>query len=500
MNNNNNIETRRSGQGMSNSPENQTNLVRLSFGRIFSLTKDFGSRIYDIFETVIGDFAKLLRSLIYFCFQATASRGDENQTQATFSIWERVFGPPYPRPAYLNFVLHNYCGANLVKAEENQKTDQKLSPGIPNATGTDCFMNAVFQCISSVHQCRVDSPLFYRNITIPQEKLNKTINKDISILESYALQLKSLQEKLQAPNQETEIRKDYEELKNQTRKYFYRGENRIRKDLLTQMRELLNEIFFSLSDKVDPSFSLTHANQELRTILPKINTDIKSYTQCDAQEYLLVVLESLQCKKYKYCIQHQLKINNQTATYNDTEANSKFSYLTARFPQKKPETPLNLTKMVLLSYPEERQKFILPNSKTEVPEGTYDNQKLMLRGEIPPFIPIHLTRFSSEGYKIFNEVDFDPVIEVEIEGTPDKAIYKFNSVVLHYGSSSENGHYVAYSQKTSGNQIVQEEYILYNDQKVSICKGIENVSIIKEDIRKNGYLFFYVLDNIDKEN
>lgn len=61
--------------------------------------------------------------------------------------------------------------------------------------------------------------------------------------------------------------------------------------------------------------------------------------------------------------------------------------------------------------------------------------------------------------------------------------YKLVAVVCHKGNSAHSGHYVAFIRKS----VEQEEkWVLYNDEKIVVA-----VEDNFEEIRKNGYLYFY---------
>lgn len=94
---------------------------------------------------------------------------------------------------------------------------------------------------------------------------------------------------------------------------------------------------------------------------------------------------------------------------------------------------------------------------------------------------------------VFNNLDDDKTLPQEGSSTsepestslghPSPSPYKLMAVVCHKGNSAHSGHYVAFIRKI----VAQEEkWVLYNDEKIVVA-----VEDNFEEIRKNGYLYFY---------
>ncbi|CAG98626.1 ubiquitin-specific protease UBP14 [Kluyveromyces lactis] len=67
------------------------------------------------------------------------------------------------------------------------------------------------------------------------------------------------------------------------------------------------------------------------------------------------------------------------------------------------------------------------------------------------------------------------------------AKYKLTAVICHKGNSVHSGHYVAFIKKVVEGK---EQWVLYNDEKILLANDEPNF----EDIEKNGYMFFFNLE------
>ncbi|QLL32171.1 hypothetical protein HG536_0C03390 [Torulaspora globosa] len=76
-----------------------------------------------------------------------------------------------------------------------------------------------------------------------------------------------------------------------------------------------------------------------------------------------------------------------------------------------------------------------------------------------------------------------PDTEAETHGHPTPAPYKLVAIVCHKGNSAHSGHYVAFIRKYVDQE---EKWVLYNDEKIVVA-----VEDNFEEMRKNGYLYFY---------
>ncbi|KAH3900695.1 related to Ubiquitin carboxyl-terminal hydrolase 14 [Saccharomycodes ludwigii] len=71
---------------------------------------------------------------------------------------------------------------------------------------------------------------------------------------------------------------------------------------------------------------------------------------------------------------------------------------------------------------------------------------------------------------------------------PNNSVYKLKGVICHKGNSVHSGHYVAFIRRCFKDE--KEKWVLYNDEKIVIADDPVNF----EEIKKNGYIFFYNRD------
>jgi ubiquitin C-terminal hydrolase len=117
----------------------------------------------------------------------------------------------------------------------------------------------------------------------------------------------------------------------------------------------------------------------------------------------------------------------------------------------------------------------------------------------PPQIIIQLTRFDNFGNKIEVPVKVSD-INLEIfkyntianqvadphSGQMIKVAMEPRAIVVHRGTDSANGHYVAYTKNKPG------QWILHDDQTITVLKGKDLDHAMNGEIAQNAYMILYV--------
>jgi ubiquitin C-terminal hydrolase len=130
-------------------------------------------------------------------------------------------------------------------------------------------------------------------------------------------------------------------------------------------------------------------------------------------------------------------------------------------------------------------------------------RSLMLAGEPPPFLTLHLLRFKTKprvsisgrvvGYireKILTRVQVPFRLRVPVIGGPDQE-YILRGSVLHLGASLRSGHYVTCIPNPLSpldSSEIPTVWKYYNDGKPVETRSWETLS---DAVSQNGYLFFY---------
>ena len=113
-----------------------------------------------------------------------------------------------------------------------------------------------------------------------------------------------------------------------------------------------------------------------------------------------------------------------------------------------------------------------------------------LEGQVPPFLPVYISRFGDKGAKSTTPVVAPFHLTVPVKGGRP-AEYELKSVVVHSGFSSNEGHYFTYipdpsSPKDEGGY--PTVWVKANDDAP---KTTVSWSAIKDEVLRNGVVFMY---------
>jgi ubiquitin C-terminal hydrolase len=102
---------------------------------------------------------------------------------------------------------------------------------------------------------------------------------------------------------------------------------------------------------------------------------------------------------------------------------------------------------------------------------------------VPPVLTLQLGRFDGAKNKLTKAVTFPEMLDLApFMFTKETALYELRSVILHLGSDSESGHYVAYCRTGQSH----DSWVLFDDCYVAPAT-LEEVLSKKEEV----YVLFY---------